>query len=97
MIYAYLIIYGNEQKYAKSLSVMQIFCYTLATEHLYGSYLRVHPRWRRIADACANVSLCPFTAYQALSLGSTRSFLRLTNVSLKHRYVCFHCFQVERV
>ena len=35
--------------------------------------------------------LCPFTAYQTLSLGSTRSFLRLTNVSLKHRYVCFHC------
>ena len=46
------------------------------------------------------------TACQTLSLGSTRSFLHLTNVLLKLKYVCFHCsiflytfvvFQVERV
>ena len=32
-----------------------------------------------------------FTAYQPSLLRSTRSFLRLTNVSLKHKCVCFHC------
>ena len=89
----------------KSLSVMLIFaiCWLL---NICGGYLGLHPSWRPIVDVRANVSLCPFTAYQTLSLGSTRSFLRLTNVSLKHRYICFHCsvllytfvvFQVERV
>ena len=87
------------------LSVTLIFaiCWLL---NIYGGYLWVHPHWRRIVDTRVNVSLCPFTTYQTLSLGSTCSFLRLTNVSLKHRYVCFHCsillysfvvFQVERV
>ena len=80
-------------------------CYMLATEHLWWLLMSASPL-EPIVDTRANVSLCPFTAYQTLLLGSTRSFLRLTNVLLKHRYVCFHCsiflysfmdFQVERV
>ena len=108
MIYVYsIIIYGNKQKWVKLLSVTLIFaiCWLL---NIYGGYLGVHPRWKPIVDARTNVLLCPFTiycsTYQILSLGSTHSFLRLTNVLLKHRYVCFHCsillytfvvFQVE--
>ena len=82
-----------------SLDEFTLFCLDKVLTLLY-------PHWRPIVDTQANVSLCPFTAYQTLLLGSTRSFLHLTNVSLKHRYVCFHCsillcsfvvFQVERV
>ena len=53
----------------------------LATEHLWP-----------IINACANVSLCPHIKYfRSDQLIAFRSFLHLTNVSLKHRYVCFHC------
>ena len=54
MIYAYLIIYGNEQ----SLSVTLIFaiCWLL---NVHGGYLGVHPSWRPISDVRANVSPCP--------------------------------------
>ena len=81
----------------------------LATEHLWW-LLGVHPYWRPIVNAHANVCsvLSPYcsTTYQTLSLESTRSFLCLTNVSLKYRYICFRCstllytfavFQVEWV
>ena len=55
---------------------------------------------------CSVLSLFCSTAYQALLLRSTLSFLHLVNVSLKYRYVYFHCsillyifvvFQVEDV
>ena len=63
--------------------------------NIYGGYIAVHPCWRPIVDACTNVSLCPFTILlhriSNTFAQSTRSFVRLTKVSLKHRYVCFHC------
>ena len=77
--------------------------------NIHGGYLGVHPRWRPTVDAHANVSLCPFTILLhcvSLLFGSTLGFLCITNVLLKHRYVCYHCsillytyvvFQVERV
>ena len=51
MLYMYsIIIYGNEQKWVKLLSVTLIFaiCWLL---NIYGGYLGVHPHWKPIVDA----------------------------------------------
>ena len=55
----HVVIYGNEQMYVKSLSVMLIFaiCWLL---NIYGGYLGVHHPWWPIAEALA-ILLFPLT------------------------------------
>ena len=85
-------------------------CYTLATKHVWW-LLRSAAPWEVYGrHGCQRFALSfHYTAPPCInhfSLQSTQSFLRLTNVSLKHRDVYFHCsillytfvvFQVVRV
>ena len=54
-------IYSNEQKYVKLLSVMLIFVIILyGLLNIYGGYLWVHHCWRPLANVRANVLVCLF-------------------------------------
>ena len=87
--------------------LMFIICQLL---NIYDGYLGVHlseSPLSMLAQMFHSVLWLYFsTAYQTLLLRATHSFLYLTNVSVKHSYVYFHCsillytfvvFQVEHV
>ena len=86
-------------------------CYMFVAEHYfmvvtYECIPAEDPLSMRIPTFCSVSSSYCSTPHQMPSLRSTRSFLHLTNISLKYRYICFHCsillytfvvFQVECV